>query len=123
MDEKVLPKELRAESVLKLAPTDYPVTQTNPVTGYRTSLYRYGATSDYVGWLLLMNNDQAAGYIHLRRNLQRPYLGSTRYIVMDFPPEFLTSLLHILQSKEPLQITFAQQAANQPAAAFLAHRS
>ena len=122
MDPKLLPPDLRPEGAIKLTPSEYPVTQTNPITGYRTSLYRSGTTSDFLGWIQLVNGNQAAGYIYIRRPVQPPYLGSSRYVVMDFPPELLDSLLRVLQSNEPLQIRFFQAAANVDAAAFLEHR-
>ncbi len=127
MDPNLLPEDLRPESSIKLAPADYPVTQTNPITGYRTSLYRSGTTSDFLGWIELANVAQTAGYIYIRRPVHPPYLVSSlvgsRYVVMDFPPELLDSLLRILQSNEPLQIRFSQGAPDQDAVAFLMHRS
>jgi hypothetical protein len=122
VDPTLLPADLRPKAKIKLAPAAYPVTQTNPITGYQTALYRSGTTSDFLGWLVLMNGAQAAGYIYVRRPVQPPYLGSTRYVVTDFPPELLDPLLRILQSNEPLQIRFFQAAPNTDAAAFLEHR-
>jgi hypothetical protein len=122
MDAKLLPAELRPERMVKLAASDYPVTQTNPITGYRTSLYRSGTAADFLGWIQLVNGAQDAGYIYIRRPVGAPYLGSSRYVVMDFPPELLEPLLRILQSNEPLQIRFYQGAANADASAFLEHR-
>lgn len=122
MDPKLLPKELQPTERLQASANDYPITQTNPVTGYRTTLYRSGATADFLGWITLVNNNQMAGYIYIRRPVSAPYLGSTRYVVMDITPDLLDPLLRILQSGEPLQIRFYQGAANAEASAFLEHR-
>ena len=51
-----------------------------------------------------------------------PYLGSSNYVVMDFPPEDLDPLLRILQSGEPLQIRIFQGTATADPSAFLEHR-
>jgi hypothetical protein len=122
MDVNLLPPDLHSDHKLILAPAAFPVAQTNPITGYRTSLYRSGSSSDFLGWIQLLNVDQAAGYIYIRRPGSPPYLGSSRYIVMDLPPELLESILRILLSKEPLQIRFYQGAAAADAAAFIEHR-
>jgi hypothetical protein len=105
--------------MLQRSATDYPIRQTNPVTSYRTSLVRSGTDADYLGWLQLLNGDEVSGYIYIRRPLGVPDLGSTGYVVMDFPPEFLSPLLSILQSGEPLQIQFVQSTANVDGFAFL----
>src|SRR5262249_26558558 len=111
-----------AEQRLQASADAYPIMQTNPITGYLTSLYRSGATADFLGWITLVNGNQAAGYIYIRRPVSSPYLGSTRYVVMDITPDLLDSLLRILKSGEPLQIRFYQGAANVDASAFLEHR-
>jgi hypothetical protein len=122
MDSKLLPKDLQPDQQLRTSEADYPITQTNPITGYRISLYRYGKDADYLGWIQLVNGDQAAGYIYIRRPVSSPYLGSTRYVVMDLTPDLLDPVLRILQSGEPLQIRFSQASANGDASAFLEHR-
>ncbi len=122
MNSKLLPKNLQPNQQLQVSANDYPLEQTNPVTGYRTSLYREGANADFLGWIELVNGNQQAGYIYIRRPVHSPYLGSTRYVVMDITPDLLDSLLRILQSGESLQIRFYQGAANVDAAAFLEHR-
>jgi hypothetical protein len=121
MDPKLLPADLRPEKKKTFAANEFPVTQTNPITGYRTSLYRSGKNPDFLGWIELMNGNKPAGYIYIQRPLESPYLGSSRYIVMDFAPELLESLLRTLQSSEKLQIRFYQGAANVEASAFLEH--
>jgi hypothetical protein len=123
MDPKLLPEDLNPERRLKAAANAFPIEQTNPVTGYLTSLYRSGSSADFLGWIMLVNGNQAAGYIYIRRPVSSPYLGSTRYVVMDVTPELLEPLLRILQGGEPLQIRFYQGAANVDASAFLEHRS
>jgi hypothetical protein len=122
MDSKFLPKDLQPDHQLEVSADDYPLSQTNPVTGYRTSLYRQGTNANFLGWIELVNGDQTTGYIYIMQPVRAPYLGSTRYVVMDITPDLLGSLLRILQSSEPLQIRFEQPAANSDAAAFLEHR-
>lgn len=122
MDPKLLPPNLHPERKMDLAQANFPIEQTNPVTGYRTSLYRSGTSADFLGWIRLLNGAQDAGYIYIQRPVQPPHLGSSRYVVMDFPPELLEPLLRILQSSESLQIRFYQGAANADPAAFLEHR-
>jgi hypothetical protein len=122
MDPNLLPEDLRPENMLQRSATDYPIKQTNPVTSYRTVLVRSGTDADYLGWLQLLNGDEVSGYIYIRRPLGAPDLGSTGYVVMDFPPEFLSPLLSILQSGEPLQIRFEQTTADVDGFAFLEHR-
>jgi hypothetical protein len=101
---------------------EYPITQVNPVTGYRTVLYRDGTDADFLGWLRLLNGGDDAGYVYIRRPLGVPDIGSSGYVVMDFPPEFLGTLLSILQSGEPLQVRFEQSTAHADASAFLEPR-
>ena len=122
MDPKLLPKDLHPDHQLRALEADFPLTQTNPVTGYRISLNRFGTDADFLGYIQLVNGDQAAGYIYIRRPLASPYLGRSRYVVMDFTPDLLDPLLRILQSGEPLQISFYQASANADASAFLGHR-
>src|SRR5437763_17170098 len=104
MDPQLLPKDLQPAQRLQPSANDFPITQTNPITGYQTSLNRTGASADFLGWITLINGNQAAGYIYIRRPVSSPYLGSSQYVVMDITPELLDSLLRILQSGEPLQI-------------------
>jgi hypothetical protein len=122
MDPKLLPEALRPENMKQRLAHEYPITQVNPVTGYRTALYRDGTDADFLGWLQLLNGNEDAGYIYIRRPLRIPDLGSSGYVVMDFPPEFSGTLMSILQSGEPLQIRFEQATANADASAFLEHR-
>ena len=122
MDLMALPDNLRPESMLPLAENDFPISQANPVTGYRTSLYRHGADADFLGWIQLTNGEDDAGYIYIRRPVASPNLGSSGYVVMDVPPELLDALLSILQSDEPLQIRFDKASAASEASAFLEHR-
>lgn len=63
----LLPEDLQPDHRLQASENDYPIMQTNPITGYRTSLYRSGSTSDFLGWIQLVNGNQAAGYIYIRR--------------------------------------------------------
>ena len=121
-DPELIPEDLRPDHRLQASENDYPIRQTNPITGYLTFLYRHGASSDFLGWIMLVNGSQAVGYIYIRRPVSSPYLGSSRYVVMDITPDLLDSLLRILQSGEPLQISFYQGAANADASAFLEHR-
>jgi hypothetical protein len=122
MNSKLLPIDLQPDRRLHASENAFPIMQTNPITGYQTSLYRSGATADFLGWILLVNGNTAAGYIYIRTPVSSPYLGSTGYVVMDITPELLDPLLRILQSGEPLQIRFYQGAANVDASAFLEHR-
>ncbi len=123
MIQAALPPNLHHERALDLAvATTFPVQQTNPVTGYQTSLYRSGTSADFLGWIRLLNGNQDAGYIYIEQPVKPPSLGSSGYVVMDIPPAMLESLLRILQSGEPLQIRFYQGAANVDASAFLEHR-
>jgi hypothetical protein len=123
VESELLPKELHPDQALQFSDEDYPVEQTNPVTGYRTFLFRVGVNADAFGWIQLLNDHEPSGYIYIKRPLTPPFLGSfSPYVVMDFPPEFLDSLLTILKSGEPLQISFFQGSANQPASAVLGHR-
>lgn len=122
MNPKLLPKDLQPDNLLKPAAGDFPLSQTNPFTEYRTSLYRAGSDADFLGWIELYNGNQVVGYVYVRRPLRSPYLGSTRYVVMDVTPDFLEPLLRILQSGEPLQIRFEQDDASTDGSAFLEHR-
>jgi hypothetical protein len=88
MDPMALPENLRPDRMLQISVNDFPITQTNPVTGYRTSLYRHGADADFLGWIQLMNGDDDAGYVYIRRPVGPPLLGSSRYVVMDIPRSF-----------------------------------
>jgi hypothetical protein len=119
MDPELLPEELRPENMLHRSATDYPIRQANPVTSYRTFLCRSGTNADFLGWLQLLNGNETSGYSYIRRPLRDPDLGSSGYVVMDVLPEFLSPLLSILQSGEPLQIRFVQ---SDGGAAFLEHR-
>ncbi|NKY25868.1 hypothetical protein [Nocardia gamkensis] len=122
MDPALLPDELRSDRRLHVSAADYPLRQVNPVTGYRTSLYRSGRDADFVGWIHLVNGDMTAGYIYIQRPVFGPALGYSRYVIMDVLPELLGPLLKILQSDEPLQIRFYQGAADAEAASFLEHK-
>lgn len=42
MDPKLLPEDLHPDRMKTFAASEYPVTQINPITGYRTSLNRSG---------------------------------------------------------------------------------
>jgi hypothetical protein len=122
VDSKLLPKELQPDQALQFSAEDYPIEQTNPVTGYRTFLFRVGVNADTFGWIQLLNDHEPAGYIYIKRPLTPPFLGSlSPYVVMDFPPDLMETLLTLLTSGEPLQISF-QQSANEPASAVLGHR-
>lgn len=123
MDHGLLLKDLHPDQILQASESDYPIAQTNPVTGYQTSLYRIGTNSDFVGWITILNGKEVAGYIYIQRPAMSPRLGSSRYVVMDIAPDLLDALLRILQSSEPLQIRFFQGTANAEASAFLEHRS
>jgi hypothetical protein len=122
MDAGLLPDALRPENMRQRSPVDYPISQVNPITGYRTVLCRDGTDTDFFGWLQLLNGDEAGGYIYIRRQLAAPELGSTGYVVMDVLPELLEPLLNILHSGAPLQVRFAQSTADSSAVAFLENR-
>ena len=122
MHPELLPDDLRAESMLQVSAADFPLAQTNPVTGCQSMYYRVGADADFLGWIKLVNASGAAGYIMIRRPLQAPLLAFNRSIVTDVLPEFLDPLLKILHSGEPLQIRFHQESAESPKYAFLEHR-
>lgn len=122
MNPDLLPEDLRDDRRLRAEVADYPIRQVNPVTGYRTVLYRSGTDVDFLGWIELVNEDRTAGYIYIRRPVQSCYLGLDRYVVMDVVPELLESLMRILQSGEPLQLKFFHGAAELEPAAFLMHR-
>lgn len=123
MDSEMLPNDLRAENKLQAVPADFPLAQTNPVSGLQSMYYRVGTDANYFGWIKLMNAEEAAGYIMIRRPLQQPLLASNRAIVTDVLPEFLGPLLTVLHSGEPLQIRYYQESEDSQRYAFLEHRN
>ena len=123
MDSEALPDDLRAENELQVVAADFPLAQTNPVSGFQSMYYRVGTDANYFGWIKLMNADEAAGYIMIRRPLQQPLLAFNRAVVTDVLPEFLGPLLTLLQSGEPLQIRYHQESEDSQRYAFLEHRS
>ena len=122
MDSEMLPNELRYENKLQADAADFPLAQTNPVTKFQSMYYRLDTDANFLGWLKLMNADEAAGYIMIRRPLQ-PLLASSRAIVTDVLPEFLGPLLTVLHSGEPLQIRYYQESEDSQRYAFLEHRN
>ncbi|MQY27527.1 hypothetical protein [Nocardia aurantia] len=122
MDQQLLPDELRADHHMRFTATDYPVSQVNPVTGYRTALYRSGSDTDFIGWIELVNDHSTAGYIFFQRPVTGPGLSESRYVILDVLPELLDPLLRILHSDEPLQVRFFQGSDDADAVAFLEHR-
>jgi hypothetical protein len=123
VDSELVPDDLRAENALQVAAADFPLAQTNPVTGCQSMYYRVGTDANYLGWIKLMNADESAGYIMIRRPLQPPLLAVNRAIVTDVLPEFLGPLLTILHSDEPLQIRYYQESADSQKYSFLEHRN
>ncbi|MEV0670343.1 hypothetical protein [Mycobacterium sp. NPDC050441] len=58
MNPELLPEDLRDDRRLSDEDAEYPIRQVNPVTGYRTVLYRSGTDADFLGWIELLNEDR-----------------------------------------------------------------
>ena len=92
----------------------------HPVTAYQVSLYRAGGTPDFQGWIRLMNGTREAGFIYIRDGQPgRPFLGSTKYIVIDIPVAMLDVTVAMLNSGKPVSITYTDNGNPDNASAFL----
>jgi hypothetical protein len=92
----------------------------NPVTDFQVSLYRDGGSSDFQGWIKLLNGSSEAGFIYIRNGQPgRPFLGSTKYVVIDIPVAMLDVTVTMLSSSRPVFITYTDNGNPANASAFL----
>jgi hypothetical protein len=93
-------------------------TVSNPVTGYQVSLFRAeGGNNDFQGWIRLFNGAADAGYVYIQNGLpETPFLGSTKYVVIDIPVAMLGDTLRMLDSGKPIFITYRDTEGKSPSA-------
>ena len=92
----------------------------HPVSDYRVVLYRNGGSADFQGWIRLLNGDKEAGFIYIDNGPPgRPFLGSTKYIVIDIPVAMLDVTVAMLNSGKPVFITYTDGGDPKNASAFL----
>jgi hypothetical protein len=89
------------------------------VTDFRLSLMRSGINPNFLGWIQLLGTDSSpVAYVHIGRPLQQPSLSfDETYVVLDWLPENLESLLIVLNNRKRLRIRFIST--DDQAAAFL----
>lgn len=109
-----------AAAMAALAPVGAAIAESvsNPVTGYQVSIFRSeGGSNDFQGWIRLLNGTADAGYIYIQNGLPgTPFLGSSRYVVIDIPVAMLGDTLRMLDSGKPIFITYRDNDGQSPSA-------
>ncbi len=79
----------------------------HPVSDFQVSLYRSGGSADFQGWITLLNGNTEVGFIYIDNGKPvRPFLGSTKYVVIDIPVAMLDVTVAMLSSGKPVFISY-----------------